>query len=164
MKEYAAPWGKLLTVMSIFATVVCVGVAVAVMIGSLSEPESATTMRLAALLPVAIIAFAALTRVRGYAITGDEIIVQRPLGSRHFERARLQSAAVDPAALHRSIRLFGNGGFFSFSGVFGSPKLGRYRAYVTDPSRAVVLRFADRVVVISPSDPAAFVRDVTPGR
>ncbi len=71
---------------------------------------------------------------------------------------------LDPDALRGSIRLFGNGGMFSFTGLFRSPKLGRYRAYVTDPARTVTLRFADRVVVVSPSDPAAFVRDLTPHR
>jgi hypothetical protein len=60
--------------------------------------------------------------------------------------------------------LFGNGGLFSFTGVFRSPKLGRYRAYVTDPARTVILRFAERIAVVSPEDPDAFVRDVSPRR
>jgi len=62
--------------------------------------------------------------------------------------------------LRGSIRLFGNGGFFSFTGVFQSRKLGRYRAFVTDPARCVILRFTGRVVVVSPADPEAFIRDV----
>jgi len=113
---------------------------------------------------VLVVVISALFTIRGYTITADEILVQRLLWSTRFERARLQSASVDPEALRGSIRLFGNGGLFSFSGWFRSPKLGRYRAFVTDPARTVILRFADRVVVMSPSDPDAFARDVMPGR
>ena len=35
-----------------------------------------------------------------------------------------------------------------------------YEAYATDPRRSVVLRFADRVVVVTPDDPSAFVEAV----
>ncbi len=161
MKSHAAPWGKLLVVLTAFSTLVCVGVSVAVALGADRSSEAPGVMRAAAALPMIIVVGAALFMVRGYAVTADEIVVQRPLWSNRFERSRLQSATVDPEALRGSIRLLGNGGMFSFTGVFGSPKLGRYRAYVTDPARTVILRFTDRVVVVSPADPAAFVRDVT---
>jgi hypothetical protein len=164
MKNYPAPWGKLLIGVTAFATLVCIGASVAVALSAKDEPDAEGIMRAAAALPMLIVVLAALFMVRGYAVTADEIIVQRPLWSRRFLRSQLQSASVDPNALRGSIRLFGNGGLFSFSGVFRSPALGRYRAYVTDPVRTVVLRFADRVVVISPADPDAFVRDVAPRR
>ena len=59
--------------------------------------------------------------------------------------------------MSRSIRLFGNAGCFSVIGWFWNRKLGRYRAFVMDPKRAVVLRFADYVLVVSPDQPAKFV-------
>ena len=161
MKEHRAPWGKLLFGITLFATAICVGVSIAVTVGARGAGETALSMKVAALLPLLVVATSVLFMVRGYVVTADEILVRRPLWSTRFERAKLESAAVDPAALRGSIRLFGNGGLFSFTGLFRSPKLGRYRAYVTDPSRSVVLRFADRVVVISPADPDAFVRDVS---
>ena len=58
----------------------------------------------------------------------------------------------------RWLRLFGNGGLFSYHGWFWNRRLGRYRLYATDPERAVVLRFARRTIVVSPGEPAAFVR------
>jgi hypothetical protein len=149
---------------TVFAVAVCVGVSIAVTIAARAEGEFATPVKLAVLLPLMVVAISALFMVRGYAVTPDEILVRRPLWSTRFERGRLQSAAVDPEALRGSIRLFGNGGLFSFTGIFRSSKLGRYRAYVTDPRRSVILRFADRVVVISPADPDAFVRDVSTRR
>ncbi|HXZ86218.1 MAG TPA: PH domain-containing protein, partial [Myxococcota bacterium] len=64
---------------------------------------------------------------------------------------------ADAQAMTGSMRLFGNGGLFSFTGLFQSRTLGRYRAFVTDPARAVVLRTARRVVIVSPAEPQAFV-------
>lgn len=164
MKSYAAPWSKLLAGVTAFATLVCAGASVAVGLNVSKGPETEGVMRLAAALPMLVVVVAAFFMVRGYAVTADEILVQRPLWNTRFERSRLQSASIDAEALRGSIRLFGNGGLFSFTGLFRSPKLGRYRAYVTDPARTVVLRFADRVVVISPADPEAFVRDVSSRR
>ena len=52
---------------------------------------------------------------------------------------------------------FGNGGLFSITGRFWNRKLGRYRALATDPSRAIVLRYPKRTIVITPHDPQHFI-------
>jgi hypothetical protein len=49
---------------------------------------------------------------------------------------------------------------FSFSGWHYNTLLGAYRAFVTDPSRAVVLHLGRRNVVVSPLAPEDFVRDI----
>jgi hypothetical protein len=159
MKRHAARWGKLLIGTSLFASLICVGVAV-LMWSQVGSAEVGPYAAWLAMLPLAVMAISALFMIRGYAVTADEILIERPLWSTRLARNQLQSAVVDPAVLRGSIRLFGNGGFFSFTGVFQSKKLGRYRAYVTDPARCVILRFSDRVVVVSPADPEAFIRDV----
>jgi hypothetical protein len=58
------------------------------------------------------------------------------------------------------MRLFGNGGFFCFAGWFRNSKLGVYRLFGTDAKLAVVLRFSDKTVVITPDDPQKFVTDI----
>lgn len=70
------------------------------------------------------------------------------------------SARVESGALRWSVRLWGNGCFFSFTGYYFNRLLSRYRAWVTDPRRVVVLRFPARTVVISPAEPEEFIRDV----
>ncbi|VGO17923.1 hypothetical protein PDESU_06525 [Pontiella desulfatans] len=62
-----------------------------------------------------------------------------------------------------SIRLCGNGGLFSFTGLYRNKKLGNYRVFVNDLNRAVVLRFSKRTTVVTPDDPAAFVERVKQG-
>jgi hypothetical protein len=164
VKQYAAPWGKLLIWTSMVASAICVGVTISIAIMVPSDTDFTGPVRWIALLPVVIVLITLLFMVRGYVVTADEIVVERPFWSTRFERARLHSASIDPEALRGSLRLFGNGGMFSFTGLFWNSKLGRFRAFITDPRRSVILRFADRIVVISPADPDAFVRDVAPRR
>ena len=61
----------------------------------------------------------------------------------------------------RSLRTWGNGGMFSFTGHFVNHPLGRYRAFVTDPARTVVLALPEGVVVVSPDRPDEFIAAVT---
>ena len=77
-----------------------------------------------------------------------------------MSRAGLESAQIEPDAMRRSLRTFGNGGAFSFSGIYYNKRLGSYRAFVTDPRRTVVLCYANRRIVLSPAAPQAFVSDL----
>jgi hypothetical protein len=112
------------------------------------------------LLPLVILFGAALFTIRGYSLSSDSILVQRLLWSTVLPRTGLESAEVDQEAMRGSLRTFGNGGAFSFTGFYYNKRLGSYRAYVTDPHRTVVLRYANRRVVLSPATPEDFVQDL----
>jgi len=86
--------------------------------------------------------------------------VHRLLWSTRLPRAGLESAQVEPGTMRGSLRTFGNGGAFSITGFYYNKRLGSYRAYVTDPRRLVVLRYANRRVVLSPATPEDFVYDL----
>ena len=66
----------------------------------------------------------------------------------------------DPDVIKGSLRVVGNGGLFSFSGLFWSRRLGRYRLYATDLKRSVVLVTPERILVVSPADPDEFLRHI----
>lgn len=157
--HFGAPWSRLLRRVTIFATVVCLGSAVAVWL-AMRGPDGDPSMWWAALLPVVVVVVSALYTIRGYTIERDTILVHRLLWATRLPRTGLRSATHDPALISGGVRVFGNGGLFSFSGLFRNKQLGMYRAYITDPSRAVVLRYGDRVVVLSPSDPERFASAV----
>jgi hypothetical protein len=107
--------------------------------------------------PLTLTVACALFTVRGYVLDGHTLWIQRLIWQTPLSLVGLRDAEYDPAAMSWSLRLFGNGGFFSFSGWYRSRTLGIYRAWVMDPKRSVVLRFDRRVVVISPDRPAHFV-------
>jgi hypothetical protein len=154
MTHYKAPWSTSLIIMSALGALVCIGVAIG-MIWSGRGILSWTV-----LLPLAIVCGSALFTVRGYTVAPGAILVHRLFWTTRLPLAALQSAQFEPDAMRRSLRTFGNGGLFSFTGFFRNGSLGTYRAFVTDPHRTVVLHFPARTVVVSPSAPEDFVQDV----
>jgi hypothetical protein len=172
MKEvsFNAPWGAPLAVMTAVCSVICLFIPLpGVMIGlggsaalrgwgmSLVPPWTGWIL---VTVPLLTLVLSAAFMVRGYVLTDTSLIIKRLGWESRLDLSRLNSAAVDPDAFRRSLRLFGNGGFFSFTGWFRNSKLGVYRAFATDAKRAVVLRFADRTVVITPDDPQKFVDEI----
>lgn len=154
-KHHQAPWSTLLIVMSTMATLLCLGIPLVMVKHGEHVPFWAV------LLPLSLVLGCALFTIRGYTITGNAILVHRLFWTTRLPRADLQSARFDPKAMRRSIRTFGNGGFFSFTGFYRNKLLGAYRAFVTDPHRAVVLRYSKRTVVVSPGAPEDFIRELS---
>jgi len=157
----AAPWPAGLWVTSFLATgllAVTGYFAVQTIVQKASDPIAETFGAvMAATLPLIALG-AALFVVRGYDLGTRELRIRRLLWSTRIPLDGLSAAAHDPAAMRRSMRLFGNGGLYSYTGLFRSRELGRYRAFVTDPKRAVVLKLPKRTVVISPASPESFLQ------
>lgn len=155
----AAPWSGFLKGISIAVTLLLLGVSwlVAATVPIHALPGLRT---LTVALPLVILLAAVPFVVRDYEVRDGVLHVRRLFWTTRVALGELQEATIDPQACAGSIRLFGNGGLFSFSGWFRNAKLGRYRAFVTDWQRAVVLRAANCTVVLSPADPAGFVRNL----
>ncbi|MEI8233512.1 MAG: PH domain-containing protein [Verrucomicrobiota bacterium] len=154
MKTFRAPWGRTLKWVSVLVSVLLIAFLWSTTFG----PHGRNTLFLELLwmlLPIT-----ALFTIRGYTVTPEAILVHRPFWHTRLPREGLLSATVEPKAMKGSLRTCGNGGLYSFTGWYWSKKLGRYRAFVTDLNRTVVLRWEKRTVVISPDDPEGFVREV----
>ena len=95
--------------------------------------------------------------VRGFAIKDHILEIERPCWRTRLPLKGLRNAYSSPAAMKGSFKTFGNGGMFAFAGWFRSRTLGRFRAFVTDTSRCVVLEFEKQKIVVSPDDPEAFL-------
>lgn len=153
MKHYKAHWGTSLVVMSSLFTISCLCIAFAAF-------KHGVTSFWVWLLLLVIVGGHALFTVRGYTVTPDVILVHRLLWATRLPRVGLQSAQFEPDAMRWSIRTFGIGGFFSFSGFYRNKLLGAYRAFVTDRHQTVVLRYSGRTVVVSPSSPEEFAHEL----
>jgi Bacterial PH domain len=157
--EFRAPWGKHLKTATVFS-VVMLGLVLGA--GVYSSLQGAPWFAVAVLFltPALLLGGALPFMVRGYVLTEEAIFVERLGWRTRLPLAGLQSAAGDVTAMHGAWRLFGNGGLFSFTGEFWSRRLGRFRALATDPDRAVVLRWPQRTIVITPHDPQHFIMRV----
>lgn len=157
MNRFGAPWGRSLWIMTLLGTVICLGVSI-LLLRTISPFRVNTPQFWLGMLPLVSVVLAALFAVRGYSVLGDSLFVERLFWSTRLSLTGLQSVEFRPDAVRGSIRTFGNGGFFSFTGYFRNKALGSYRAFVTDPKRIVVLRFSKSAVVLSPDSPEDFVR------
>ena len=95
-----------------------------------------------------------------YAIEQGSLVVRRRWDTKTF--ASVVRCSI-PAGRPRSftLRLWGNGGLFSGTGIFWNRQWGVFRAYVTRSKHdeLVLVETANAKILISPVDPAAFVRD-----
>jgi hypothetical protein len=153
--EFRAPWSSTVRAVTVLSlAVLSVPVLIAIFVAT--QPSLPAVLLLMGMPPLLVAAtFAA--RVRGYTLAEDAIIVRRGLWNKRLPLDGLRSVTGDVEAMSGSIRLFGNGGMFSITGRFWNRKLGWYRAFATDPSRAVVLRYPKRTIVITPHDPQHFI-------
>ena len=134
--EFKAPWGRLLKGMSGGVVALFIGIAIAGKAGG-------SLMVLFPLILVSALPF----MVRGYVVAEKELIIKRLGWETKFSLADLQSLELDPHAMKGSIRLCGNGGLFSFTGLYRNKALGNYRAFVNDWNKVVVLNFQQAFLV-----------------
>jgi hypothetical protein len=153
---YGAPWARVQKWVSVLVILV-LGYGAWIVAGVVP----AGTGRQAAVASfVVVLAAGLMSVVRGYEVSDHEVVVRRLLWRTRFPLAGLLEVQADPGLTRGSLRLFGNGGFLSTTGVFWNRRLGRYRLLVNDMSRAVLLRYADRRVVVGPAHPERFAQDV----
>lgn len=162
MQEFrAAPWPTSLKVISIATTAILGGVSYAawsVIPRGTRVPVAEAVGTVVAALPPLVLVGALLFVVAGYEAGPGELRIRRLLWSTRVRLDGLSRAWADPQAMSRSLRIWGNGGLYSFTGYFHNPALGRYRAFVTDSTCAVVLALPGRTVVVSPAEPRAFLQ------
>ncbi len=96
--------------------------------------------------------------VRGYTLTPHDLEIHRLGWKTRLPLEGLRDVAIRSGVMRGSWRLWGNGGAFGIYGWFSNSALGRYRAFVTDTRRTVVLNWPDATIVVSPDDPERFVR------
>ena len=155
--EFAAIWSAKLILVSVAVTA-------ALALGSYlagTRRRLNLLMRLiGCIIPLVIIAGSAVMCVRGYVLDDDTLRVKRLFWDTPIALNQINSAEHDPGATQQLTRTWGNGGVYAYVGDFRSAALDSFKAYVTNWDNAVVLRLNEGTVVISPSDPAAFVEAI----
>lgn len=158
--EFSAPWNRPLTFITLLTSVILLG------IGSilwLKAPQNPPLMyQLSIWMCPGILLLSALFAVRGYRIQGSDLWILRPGWKTRISLNGLKSVSFEPNATKGSIRLFGNGGLFAFTGLFRNQQLGRYRVFATNMSRTVIIQLPARTIVVTPDKPERFVETLKP--
>lgn len=155
-RQFDAPRARSVKLATVFVLVLVGGLAV---VPPLVVPRKELWAALVApSIGAVVLGITALFCVRGYTIRHRELWIHRSFWITRLPLKDLERAYANPEAMKKTIRACGNGGFMAYTGWFRNKKLGTFRAFVTDPGRCVVLEFPKRKVVVSPDDPAGFVR------
>ena len=156
--RFKAPWGPLLRIMTLICIILLIGISV---IGINTGPENNMGWIFGMVVfPMSLLFISAFFIIRGYVLTDNTLVIQRLGWNTKIDLSELTSAEVDKTAMAKSIRTFGNGGMFCFAGLFHNKRLGTYRAFATDLRKCVVLRFTNRIVVVTPDEPENFAMKI----
>ena len=143
----AVRWIGISTVMIVLAAIAIV----------MSRDAPATLgVPLAGILTLALALAYAISPLR-YEMGGGRLVIRRQVGRSTVE---LRGAIIreDKEAFKGLVRVFGNGGFFAFDGLFDSRHLGMVQVASRHRDHGVVIQPpSGRKVVVSPDDPQAFV-------
>ena len=150
--KFKAPWGIKITCITLAVSLLLLGIPAYILF--VSPGENTYVITICTLISVFLGAM--LFIIRGYTISGNNLLVHRLIWNSRIDLSGLVSVEINPEAMSYSIRTFGNGGLFSISGLFRNKTLGSYRAYATDPKRAVVLKYKKRTIVLTPDRPDVF--------
>ena len=156
----AASWPTSLKVVSFFGALLVCGVSIGA-IRVIPPYGFAHTFGIGvACVPPVLLLGSLLFVVCSYSIAGGHLSIRRLFWSTNIPLLGVHEAVHDPTAIKGSLRIFGNGGLFGITGLYWNKKLGRFRLFATDPAKAVVMHLHDRIVVISPEEPQAFLQEL----
>ena len=161
--EFApAPIGtrvRMMTLLSIVSAVVITAVVPVLMLQE-RRPPPWPVFLMTGIAPAVVAAIWFTARIRRYRVVEAVLQVELPFRTVRFPLEGLNDVTPDREALRGARKIIGNDGLRAISGRFRSRHLGAFRAYVTDAEHAVVLRWPDRCVVISPDQHSWFVETV----
>jgi hypothetical protein len=157
----AASWPTSLKLISFFGLILLLGVSYQAW---LAVPPAASAgefthrfgLTVAAILPILLFG-SVLFIVRGYSITATHLYIHRLLWKTAIPLKGFSDIEFAPDKLKCSMRLFGNGGLFAFTGLYQNKTMGRFRLFATDFNCAVILYLASKTVVITPKQPQVLV-------
>ena len=154
--EFPAPWSRSLYLVTTLTVSLLL---VIMLVGLTMGPRQLLVWRAAMVgVPLVVLLGALPFTVRGYILTDQHIEVRRLGWRTTLPLAGLVAVSGEPEGLRGSVRLFGSGGLFGITGWFWNRRIGRFRAYATDPGRVVLLRYRDgRKVVLTPHDVQHFI-------
>ncbi len=161
----SAPMGRRIVIRTVVVLVVTlVGASLSMAVAFNARPSRATfeTKMVATVAPlcglIIVIPVALFQRSRIARFRIDENCLV--LGRKRYPLEGLVGVAPDPNILRWAFRRRGNGGLGAIRGRYWSKRVGTFEAFMTDPEKAVVLRWPDRVVAVSPSDAEFFIYSV----
>ena len=157
---HEAPWSWLLRIITVLGSLLLLGSVATMNVVTVPIRSVEVLLLVTQVLVALILPLCALTLIRGYRIGEGALWIRRWWWWTRVPLDGLREVEVVPNGMRGSIRLCGNGGLFSITGWYWNRRIGRFRAYITDPSRTVLLRIGEKKILVSPGDPERFAAEL----
>jgi len=110
---------------------------------------------------IVVLGLAYIWAPRHYEIHKDRVVVVRTIGKVEIPRKDITSVTLPgKAAMAKTVRTFGVGGFFGYYGSFYNATLGNMTWYATRRSQPVLLVTQNKKILLTPDDVPRFVREL----
>lgn len=108
----------------------------------------------------ALIVGSLLYIVKGYTISSTTLAIHRLFWTTRIPLNGLEHVFCSPAICKGSIRIVGNAGLFSFTGLYYNVSIGKFRLFATDLASAIVMVRSERTIVITPENPQEVIQHI----
>jgi hypothetical protein len=151
---------RLTTLLTVVVIIMATAVLIVMLLRDRHRPPLPVCIAIGGVAPVSMALSWIAARIRRYRLVGEELWIELPFRTARFPLAGLVSALQDRDALRGAWKMNGNNGLGAIVGRFRSKRLGASRVFLTDAEHAVVMRWPDRCLVISPDQHSYFVEAV----
>lgn len=106
------------------------------------------------LLLVGIFFYCYLFRITGYRVSREEVVICRPAGERRIPIAEIAEVVIPTRdSMRWTLRTFGNGGIFGYTGKFANSTYGAMTWYATRTNKTILLILHNNSkILLSPDD------------
>jgi hypothetical protein len=160
-QSFSSPWGARVRILTSVVAVIFLSLSMLIGFNPEVSQSDEWGMRF---LPVLIFLVMNLVMapflVLGYEVSAGEISIRRLGWVKRIPLTGISSVTCDPLGLRGATKIIGNDGYLAMIGWFKSKKMGFFRAFVTDGSRVVILKWPDKTILISPDDPETFIQSL----
>ena len=159
---YKATWGILLKIISIISTILLISLPIFSLFYQPDKGNIYLWYITMIVLPLSLIIIALPFIVLGYSVKGNKLLIHRLGWGNSFDLTNLTTATKQPKVMRRAIRIFGNGGLYSFTGKYREKNIGEYSAYITNFSNCIILEFSNnKKIAISPENGTKFLNKIS---
>ncbi|MEI7803091.1 MAG: PH domain-containing protein [Bacteroidota bacterium] len=109
--------------------------------------------------PIVILVVTFLYRPMNYTVTSSLIIINRPVSLFKINRIEIAKCSiVSKKEMSGTIRTFGNGGLFGYTGYYRNAKFGTMRWFATQRKNYVLIeKINGKKIIITPDEPENFI-------
>lgn len=98
-----------------------------------------------------------ITSPSSYTIIEGNIVIKLN-SSREIKIPFRETKKIEPIKEERTLKVFGNGGLFGYTGTFRARNTGLHQRWVTDRSKMILIETIHKKYIISPKDPQSFIQ------